>query len=69
MVDLPTTALVILDKKPSFVFSSPLSKASCASTVSCFFLKKSNNPMDKKVKGKYTKKALSVNTKTAYLVF
>jgi len=25
--------------------------------------------MDKKVKGKYTKKALSVHTKTAYLVF
>jgi len=25
--------------------------------------------MDKKVKGKYTKKALSVHTKTAYLIF
>src|SRR5690606_10675953 len=45
IVDLPTTALVILEKKPSLVFSNPLSKASCASGVSCFFLKKSNNPI------------------------
>src|SRR5690606_41577362 len=45
IVYLPTTALVILEKKPSLVFSIPLSKASCASGVSCFFLKKSNNPI------------------------
>src|SRR5690606_2988942 len=45
MVDLPMTALVILEKNPSLVFSRPLSRACCASGVSCFFLKKSNKPM------------------------
>src|SRR5690606_4325672 len=56
IVDFPTTALVILDKKPSLVFSNPLSSASRASGVSCFFLKKSNKPMNYclKYKFKYT---------------
>src|SRR5690606_3994749 len=67
-VDFPTTALVIFEKHPSLVFSSPRSSASCASGVSCFFLKKSNSPISHALKEFITKKPFRQASETAFYI-